>query len=168
MFHISRFVFTLAVAAIASAAGAQAPDYPNKPVRIIGPFAPGASGDLTARLLADFLEKRWSQPFIVENKIGAAGLIGANELKRSPPDGYTLMLGYDSMTTFSVFVKDNSFDPAKDVAPVSLLVRFPLVLMTSTAFAPSTLAELLAYAKANPGKVNLAAQTNSPTPNRRF
>jgi tripartite-type tricarboxylate transporter receptor subunit TctC len=137
-------------------------DYPSRSIRMIAPFAAGASGDLTARSLGDYFSKQWGQSVVVDNRPGAGGLIGANEAKRAAPDGYTLLLGYDAVTTFSLFVKDNTFDPLKDLAPVSLLVRYPLVLLTSTSLPVNDWNEFAAYAKANPGKVNFAITTNSP------
>jgi tripartite-type tricarboxylate transporter receptor subunit TctC len=160
-----RLLISAACAAVALA-GANAnaqQDYPSRTVRIIAPFAPGASGDLTARTAATFFEKQFKQPFVVENMSGAGGALGAQAAKRAPADGYTLMLGLDGMTMFPLFIKDNTIDLQKDFAPISVLVRFPLVMLGNTAAPAKTLQEFVSYAKANPGKLNFGIVPNSPS-----
>jgi len=161
----SRFFGVMAAGvalAVAALNGAQAQDYPAKPVHIIAPFAAGGSGDVTTRLVADYLGKRWNQPVVVENRAGGGGLIGSNDVKRAAPDGYTLLMGYDALTSFSLFIKDSGFEAARDLAPVSLLVRYPLALLATASLPAKTLPELISYAKANPGKVNFGIITNAP------
>ena len=159
-----RRIANLALACLAFGAGAAlAQDYPAKPVKILAPFAPGATGDLTMRLAAEHFEKQWKQSFIVENRAGAGGLLGANEAKKAPADGYTLLAGIDNFTTFSVFVKDNTFDLQKDFAPISMLARFPLVMLTNTESGGKSVAEFIAAAKANPGKLNFGIIPNTPS-----
>jgi len=164
-FHNMRCltISALAAATLFTAGFATAQEYPARPVKIIAPFAPGATGDLTARTAADFFEKQLKQSFIVENRSGAGGVLGANETKRAPADGYTLMLGLDGMTMFPIFIKDNTIDIQKDFAPISVLARFPLVMLGNTAAPAKTLGEFVAYAKANPGKLNFGIVPNSPS-----
>ncbi len=163
MNRLAGIALSLAVMLGAATGMAQAQDYPTKPIKLIGPFAAGGSGDVTARLIADFLEKRWGQSVIVENRVGGGGLLGSDAVKRAAPDGYTLLMGYDGITSFSLFLKDNTLDQTKDLAPISLLVRYPLVMLTSTALPVKTTQEFIAYAKANPGKINYGIITNSPS-----
>lgn len=163
LFNAQRLTIA-AMAAVALASGsAVAQEYPARPVRIVAPFAPGATGDLTMRLAAEYLEKQLKQPFVVENRAGAGGLVGANEAKKAPADGYTLLAGIDNFTTFSVFVKDNTFDLQKDFAPISMLARFPLVMLTNTETGGKSVAEFIAAAKANPGKLNFGIIPNTPS-----
>jgi len=159
-----KFIAPLAIGMTMLTTGPlQAQDYPSRPVKIVAPFAAGGSGDATTRLVADYMNRQWNQPVIVENRAGAGGLIGSNDVKRAAPDGYTLLMGTDSMTSFSVFVKDAGYDAARDAAPISLLVRYPLALIASASLPAKTTQEALAYAKANPAKINFGMVTNSPS-----
>jgi tripartite-type tricarboxylate transporter receptor subunit TctC len=135
--------------------------FPTKPVHIIAPFAAGGSGDATTRLVGDYLSKQWGQPVVVENRAGAGGVIGTVDVKRSAPDGYTLLMSTDGLTSLSVFIKDAGVEP-RDLAPISLLVRYPLALLSSTTLSAKTVPEVIAYAKANPGKINFGIVTNTP------
>ncbi|HLU04450.1 MAG TPA: tripartite tricarboxylate transporter substrate binding protein, partial [Advenella sp.] len=121
--------------------------YPDKPVRIIVPFVPGGSSDITARAIAPGMEKVLGQTVIVENKPGANGAIAAQELKNAKPDGYTLMVG--SIGTFAInegLYKKLSYKPSEDFAYVSQLVRNPNVLVVSSKIPVKTVAELIEYA----------------------
>jgi tripartite-type tricarboxylate transporter receptor subunit TctC len=157
---------TLLLAVFASmastAAMGQSSDYPTRPIHLIGPFAAGGSGDLIARLTAAYLNKAWGQSVIVENRPAGGATVGSNDVKRATPDGYTLLMGYDAITNFSLFIKDNTFDATKDVVPISLVARYPLAMLMNTAVPAKTLPELISYAKANPGKLNYATLLNSP------
>lgn len=153
----------LATVVFAGSAGAQsAADYPSKPIKIIGPFAAGRSGDIMSRMIADHLQKKWGQSVIVENQPGGGSLVGAQNVKRSAPDGYTIMLGYDSLAMFNIFLKNPDIDTQKELTPISYFSRYPLVMLSSAKQPYKNLKELIAYAKANPGKVNFAMQTNAP------
>jgi tripartite-type tricarboxylate transporter receptor subunit TctC len=141
----------------ACTAMAQAQDkYPSKPVKIIVPYAPGGATDIVARILADQLGKSLNQSFFVENKPGAFGIVAIEEMARSNPDGYTLMIGNVSTNAISPIIYTSKFkiDYAKDVVPVTNLVDIPAFLAATTKnFDVKSVAELVAYAKANPGKV---------------
>ena len=141
-----------AVAPLAAAQGS----FPDKPLRMIVPFAPGGASDAVARPLAQALGELLGQPVVVENKAGAAGNLGLEFAARAPADGHTLLLGNMSTnamnaTSYAHVLKIN---PGKDLAAVGIVGYTPSVLVASTAFAPRTAAELVAHAKANPGRVN--------------
>ena len=147
---IAALVATLSTAVLAQG-------YPTKPIKIIVPFAPGGNVDVTARLVAPALQEALKQPVVVENKPGAAGVIGADFVVRSPADGYTLLMGSNS--TFSVAPSlnpKNPYNPAKDFAPVISIASTPFLLVVNPA-GPKTLAELVAQAKAAPGKLTMAS-----------
>src|SRR6476620_7683152 len=130
--------------------------YPSKPVKILVPYAPGGGTDITARLFGDHMRQSLGQQFVVENKPGAFGILAIEEMARSKPDGYTLMVG--NVTTNAItpvlFAKKFSINFEKDVVSVSRLAIYASFLLTTTQnFEPKSVAELIAYAKKNPGKV---------------
>ena len=144
-------------AIVASAPGGRAQDaFPSRLVRIVVPYPPGGGTDTLARLLADQLGRKWSQSAIVENIGGAAGNIGAAEVARAAPDGYTLLLASPGpIATNSFLYKDMPYDPARWV-PIALLATGPYVLVLRKSFEGSTVKELIARAKAAPGKLTAA------------
>jgi tripartite-type tricarboxylate transporter receptor subunit TctC len=144
-------VATLAVASLTASAQA----WPSKPIRIIVPFAPGGPADLLPRLLGPKLTEAWGQPVIVENKPGAGGNIGMELVAKSPPDGYTLVIG----PTGNLVVNQHLFaslpyDPTKDLAPVTQIATFSNVLVVHPEVPATTVAELVAFAKAKPGSLS--------------
>lgn len=147
------------VAIVASAAvGAFAQPYPAKPIRIIVPFAPGGNVDITARLVAPGLSEALGQPVVVENKPGAGGTIGADQVVKSAPDGYTLLMGSNS--TFSVapnLYPKNPYQPLKDFAPVVSIASAPFVLVTGPAMPVKAASEIVARAKSEPGKLMMSS-----------
>jgi len=146
---------------LARAARAQA--YPNRPVRLLVGYPPGGQVDIVARLTAQFLTDRLGQSVVVENRPGAGGNIGAETLIRSPPDGYTLFVGTSSNAVNATLFEKLSYDFVRDVTPVSSINSTTLVLEVNPSFAPNSVAELIAAAKANPGKVDVAsASTGTP------
>ena len=141
-------------AACACAAPASAQSYPVKPVRIIVPFAPGGV-DVTARIIADRLTAALGQPFIVENRAGAGGSVGAKMVASSDPDGHTLMFSTPGPVVVSPVMNRNAgYDAVKSFAPVAIVAQSPLLLVIHPSVPAKTLKELVAYAKANPGKVH--------------
>ncbi len=150
------FAFT-AVLASNAMSYATAADYPSRPVNLIVAFAPGGPSDVLARIVGHQLEKILAQPFIIDNRPGGSGNIAADTVARAAPDGYTLLMGNNGLlaTNQSLFKKLN-FDGAKDFAPISLIGSQPNILVVNPKFPATSMAELIAYAKANPGKLNYA------------
>jgi tripartite-type tricarboxylate transporter receptor subunit TctC len=132
--------------------------WPARPVTFIVPFAPGGGTDITARTVAAKLTQVWSQAgspgsVVVDNRGGAGGLIGADVVAKAKPDGYTLLIANVGTQSINPFLYKMPYDPDKAFAPVSLICELPFVMMASNAFPPKTVKEVIAYAKANPGKV---------------
>ena len=140
------------------AASASAQDYPKGPVKIIVPYPAGGYTDILGRMVGLGLQQRLGQPFIVENKPGAATALAAEMVANSPPDGHTLMMvTVTTMAMNPLTMKDLRYKP-EQLAPVALVARQPFMLVASLQFAPNNVRELIAHAKANPGKVNWATQ----------
>lgn len=134
---------------------AQAETFPTKAIRIIVPFAPGGSGDITARLVGKYIEDKTGQPFVIENKPGANGIVGALSVKSAPADGYTLMLATTSTNAANIHMyKSPGYDPEKDFQVVGIIGSSGAFLVVPADSPYKTLADLLAYAKAHPGKLN--------------
>jgi tripartite-type tricarboxylate transporter receptor subunit TctC len=144
-----RTFYALVLAVFASSALAQG--WPSKPIRWIVPFPPGGSSDVSARPVAEKLSKALGQPVVVENRPGAAGNIGAELAAKSAPDGYTLVNAGDWITAAPHLYSRLGFDPLKDFAPVTQLIRQPIVLAAHPSLGVSSTAELVALAKKNPG-----------------
>lgn len=153
--HLGRRFFTLAIGSLIaiSSLPAQAQEWaPTKPVRIIVPIV-GSTNDVLARLIAPKLQEAIGQAVVVENKPGAGGNIGANEVAKSPPDGHTLLVGYNGPLAINVGLFDKMpYDPLKDLAPITLAVKSPQYLVVNPASGISSVADLVAKAKASPGK----------------
>ena len=130
-------------------------DYPTRPVRLIEGYGAGGTPDLVSRLLAQWLSEKLGQPFVVENRDGASGNIATEAVASAAPDGYTLLTCASANAINPALYKLN-FDFLRDIAPVAGLIRVPLVLLTNPAFPVADFQGLLAYAKANPGKFNMA------------
>ncbi len=139
--------------------------YPNHPVTLVVPFAPGGGTDIGARLIANKLTQKWGQSVIVDNKGGAGGVVGADVVAKAKADGYTLLFG--NVGTQSInpsLYKKLPYNADTAFAPVSLVAELPFFLLTSPSFAPKSVKELLAYAKANPDKVTFASSGNGGSP----
>ena len=157
-----RTILALTSAVILYASGALAQDaaanYPNRPIRIIVSVPAGGGVDTVTRIVADGLQKRLGQPVVVENRSGAGGNIGAEAVFTSTPDGYTLLASQPSPITVNpLLYKNMSFDPTK-FEPVAIMTTIANVLLVSPDFPAKTAQEFIAYAKANPGKINYASQ----------
>lgn len=139
---------------------AVAQTYPTRPVRLIVPFAPGGPVDTTARILGQKLSEQWGQPVIVENKAGANGALGADQAARSTPDGYTLFVNAIHHTVLPSLSQKLPYDIQKDFEPVSLAARFPVFLVSHPSVPAKNVPELIAFAKANPGKLAYASSGN--------
>ena len=142
---------------------ARAQAYPARPVRLIVTVAAGASPDIIARLMAQWLSERLGQPFVVENRSGAAGNIGTEFVVRAPPDGYTVMLAISANGINASLYPNLGFNFIRDIAPVASISTIPLVMEVNPSVPAHTVPEFIAYAKANPGKINMASGgTGSP------
>jgi tripartite-type tricarboxylate transporter receptor subunit TctC len=147
-----------ALPAISRMSWAQA--YPTRPVRIIVPSPAGGSGDVTARLVAQRLTDRLGQQFVVENRPGAGTNIGTEAVVRAPPDGYTLLLVGSSNAINTALYDKLNFNFIRDIAPIAGIMRVPNVMVVNLSVPAKTVAEFIAYAKANPGKLNMASAGN--------
>ena len=150
--------FSAAIAAALLAAGsAAAQSYPTKPIRIVVPFAPGGTSDILARALGPRITEAMGQPVIVENRTGANGNVGAEFVVRSAPDGYTMLLSDVGAVAINPSVYPNMpFDPVKDFSPIVMISYSPHVLAVHPSLPVNSVKELIAYAKANPDKLNFA------------
>ncbi|HEX3142067.1 MAG TPA: tripartite tricarboxylate transporter substrate binding protein [Rhizobacter sp.] len=164
---LNRRHWLAACAAWAAAPGAALAQgaWPNKPVRIVVPFAPGGTTDILARAMAPELSRAFGQQFVVDNKPGAGGNVGADLVAKSAPDGYNLLMG--TVGTHGInqsLYPKMPFDPIKDFAPITLVAGVPNVLVMNPAKAEAakinSVADLIRYAKANPGKLNMASSGN--------
>jgi tripartite-type tricarboxylate transporter receptor subunit TctC len=143
---------------------AAALDYPTRPVRIIVGFAAGGATDIVARLVAQSLSERLGRQFVVENRPGASSNLATEVVVRAPADGYTLLL-IGSAAVINVTLYDNlNFNLIRDIAPIAAIVRTPYVVVVEPSFPATTIAEFIAYAKANPGRINMATPGNATGP----
>jgi len=150
---VASGISAVAFVALAGPVGAQ--DYPSRPITIVVPQAPAASSDLLARTLGERLHAAWGQPVIIDNRPGAGGNVGAAYAARAQPDGYTLMVGTDAMMTSNVYLyKNMPFDPVKDFAPITNAGTNIIGLTVNSQLPVNSVAELIAYAKAHPGKIH--------------
>src|SRR5690348_2151507 len=142
--------------ALGIAAPAAAQTYPTHPITLIVPYPPGGGVDAMARVLGDKLSAALGQQVVVENRGGAGGNIGTRAVARSAPDGYTLLLGHTGTISINPSLYANAgYDPRKDFAPIGLMATMPVALLAHPSFAPKTVADVIAYAKQNPGKLNI-------------
>ena len=142
---------------LASSIAASAQSFPTKPVRFIVPAAPGGGLDSTARVVTAKLSELWGQPALVENRAGGSMIIGAEAAARSAPDGYTVLVAHDgTMSMNPVVFPKLSYDPQRDFVPLSLMTSAPLMLVVHPSVPSASLQEFIAYARANPGRLNHA------------
>src|SRR5499427_758259 len=163
--HRRQFLHVAGGAAMLAAAApaARAETYPARPVRLIIGYPPGGSADLTARLMGQWLSERIGQPVIVESRPGAATNIATEAVVRAAPDGYTLLLVAPANAINATLYDKLNFTFLRDIAPVAGIIRFPNVVVVNPAVPIKTIPELIAYAKANPGKLNMASSGNGST-----
>ena len=156
-----RIILTVLCFAIGTPVFAQtsgAENYPNRAVHVVVPFPPGGPTDTYARILADKLQTALGQPFIVENKAGATGIIGTSFVAHAPADGYTLLFGSNSSQVISSLLQSKRpFDPVNDFRPLSMLLYYPAYLLLNNDVPAKSVAELVALAKARPGKLNMGS-----------
>ena len=153
-----------ALAAPAFSRFASADDYPTRPVRIIAGFAAGGGVDITARLIGQWLSDRLGQSFVVENRTGAGGNIGTEAVVKAAPDGYTLLLATVPNAVNASLYPKLSFDFISGTAPVAGIIRVPMVMLVHPSVPAATVPEFIAYARAGPGKINMASAGNGSAP----
>lgn len=141
-----------------------AEDYPTRPVKIVAGFAAGGGVDITARLIGQWLNERLGQSFVVENRTGAGGNIGTEAVVGAAPDGYTLLLATVPNAVNAALYGNLKFNFIRDIAPVAGIIRVPMIILLHPSMPVKTVPELIAYAKANPGKVNMASAGNGSAP----
>ncbi len=152
---MNRIFASVVAILLGLAVSASAQEWPSKQVTIVVPFGPGGSSDLLARILATHMQAKYKVPFVVENRAGAGGSIGAGYVAKAAPDGYTLLVGTVSSNAINAFLYTKlSFDVDRDFQPVSLLVRFPNLLFVNAKLPVKNVPELIAYLKASGGKSN--------------
>src|SRR5579864_6222060 len=154
---------SLAIVLLASALGgncnvARAQAYPNRTITLVVPFPPGGSTSIVGRLIADKMSELLGQSIVVDNRGGAGGTVGTKAVAKSDPDGYTLLLGYTGTLAIAPSLYRNAgYDPRKDFAPIGMIGYAPASLVVHPSFPAKTVAEAIAYARANPGKVNFGS-----------
>ena len=147
----------LAAMALAASAFASAQDYPSRPVRIVVPYPPGGPTDVIVRVVGNRLSESLGQPVVIENRAGASGMIGAELVAKAPPDGYTLLVNPSIHVILPSLVPKMQYDAIKDFTHITLLVSVPLFLVVNNSLPVKNVQDLIAYAKANPGKLNFAS-----------
>jgi tripartite-type tricarboxylate transporter receptor subunit TctC len=151
-------IFAAAMLALAGSTAAAQDAYPSKPIRILVGYAAGGGNDIIVRVMQPEMQKGLGQPVVVENKPGAQGIIAAEAAAKSPPDGYTLMMGPSGpMTINPATYSKLPYSPTRDFAPISMICSFPLLVTVDAKLPIASVKDLIAYAKANPGKSNYAS-----------
>ncbi len=152
------FRLLVAIGLALAATGASAQPYPSKPITIVVPFGAGSGTDSIARIIGQYLQNALNQSVVIENKVGASGVLAATYVARAAPDGYTLLMATNSTHSANPHLfKSLSYDPVKDFAPVARAGSYVFMLVVNPAVPARTLPELVAYAKANPGKLTYAS-----------
>jgi tripartite-type tricarboxylate transporter receptor subunit TctC len=158
MSRLASVLWAFSVICMALTTATHAQDYPSHPIKFILPQPAGGAVDLIARTLGERLSEQMKQPVVVENRPGANGSLAAADVARSTPDGYTLFVAVDTNLVVNPSLYPNlAYDPFRDFAPISVLARLPLVLVANPQVPANNVRELIAYAKANPGKLNYAS-----------
>jgi tripartite-type tricarboxylate transporter receptor subunit TctC len=156
--HAGAVACALALLSIPAWVHAQA--FPSKPIRVIVGYAPGGSTDIAARMIAEELGQALGWRVVIDNRAGGGTIIGTETVARSTPDGYTLFYGTNAMVINTVLLDKVPYDPLKDFEPVAITIQQPLALLTSSRLNVNSVPSLIAYAKANPGKLNFASSGN--------
>jgi tripartite-type tricarboxylate transporter receptor subunit TctC len=162
MTHADWGRFSLAVLLVLGllalhATGAYADAYPNRPVRLIVPFAAGGLNDVVARLVAPYLERSLGQPFVIDNRPAASGIVGTDATAKAMPDGHTLLMVASSFTVVPATHPKLPYDPERDLAPIAMVAKNPLLFLVNPRVPARSLAEFVALARANPGELNYAS-----------
>jgi tripartite-type tricarboxylate transporter receptor subunit TctC len=160
-----KFLHLAAGAAVLPALSelAKAQAYPSRPIRLVIGYTPGGSADLTARLMGQWLSERLGQSFVIENRPGGGTNIATEAVVRAPPDGYTFLLAAPANAINATLYDKLNFNFLRDCEPVAGIIRFPNVVVVNPSVPVKSIPELIAYAKANPGKLNMASSGNGST-----
>ena len=158
---VCGFAAAVALAGVATSAHAA---YPERPIRVIVPLAPGGGSDYTARYIGQRLADRIGQPVVVDNRPGASGILGTDLVAKANPDGYTLLLAYSTHSQSAQLFKKLPYDPIKDFAPVNLVISTPLGMIVHPSVPAKTVKEFVAYAKANGAKLNYGTSGPGSSP----
>ena len=153
----ARIMAGIGLLLCATTVGSQSGSFPNRPIHVIVPFPPGGAVDPIARSITPKLEEAWGQPVVVDNKPGAATIVGSDFVAKSPPDGHTVILVATSFTVNPSAYSKLPFDPVKDFAPISLVSRLPNMLVVNSKLPVNSVKELIDYLKARPGQVNFSS-----------
>jgi len=154
----------LAILLLAASAAPGAQEYPVRTVRIVVPFAPGGGTDLIARVLSQHLSQRLGQSFVVENRPAGSGIVGADHVAKSAPDGYTLLFAFSSLSSSAKLFSKLPYDPVRDFAPVALATTSPLLVVVPASLPAKDLREFIAHARAMPGKLNYGSSGPGSSP----
>jgi tripartite-type tricarboxylate transporter receptor subunit TctC len=155
----------LCLAAVVAVPVALAQDYPSKPVRMVVGFPPGGGTDVVARILAPRMSELLGQPIVIENRPGATGTVAAGQVAKSPPDGYTIMMGHVSVNAIAPALFSNlSYDVIRDFAPIAIAAAVPHLIVAHPSVKAGSLKELIAYLKANPGRISFPSAGNGSMP----
>ena len=155
--QLALWLFALAMLIAVDVAGAQTDTYPSRPVRLIVPFAAGGLNDVVARLVAPYLERALGQPFIIDNRPAASGIVGTDATAKATPDGYTLLMVASSFTVIPATHQKVPYDAQRDLAPIVMVAKNSLLFLVNPKVPAKSLAEFVALAKADPGKFNYAS-----------
>ncbi|MFN0301257.1 MAG: Bug family tripartite tricarboxylate transporter substrate binding protein [Burkholderiales bacterium] len=156
------FAFAIICVALSGAALAQ-PSFPQKPVTLVAPYPPGGPVDIVARMLAKGLTPTWSKPIVIENRTGAGGNIGSEAVAKAAPDGHTLLINTGALLVTAIVSEKLPFDPIRDFAPITKIGFAPALLVVNPKSPFNTVADLVAYGKANPGKLSFGSPGNATT-----
>ena len=157
-------LLSLAALALAAPPAFAADEYPSRAVRVVVPFAPGGGTDVVGRILAQQLSQRLGQSFVVENKPAGSGIVGAEFVAKAPVDGYTLLFAFSSLASSAKLISHLPYDPIADFAPVALATTSPLVMFLHPSVPANTVKEFIAYARANPGRLNYGSSGPGSSP----
>ena len=155
--QLALWLYALAMVMAVDVAGAQTDAYPSRPVRLIVPFAAGGLNDVVARLVAPYLERAFGQPFIIDNRPAASGIVGTDATAKATPDGYTLLMVASSFTVIPATHQKVPYDAQRDLAPIVMVAKNALLFLVNPKVPAKSLAEFVALAKADPGKFNYAS-----------
>jgi len=157
-------ILSIAALACAASLASAADEYPARAVRVVVPFAPGGGTDVVARILAQQLMQRLGRSFVVENRPAGSGIVGADFVAKAQGDGYTLLFAFSSLSSSAKLISQLPYDPIGDFAPVALATTSPLVMFLHPSVPATNLKEFIAYAKANPGKLNYGSSGPGSSP----